>query len=89
MVITPLVALWIAIAVGVLVLLAESCTTAGSGGSRTSPSAPTGRPAAWTAIASPLRVFAAAAATWGLLVLASADPRCGRRRRPGKRPDTC
>ena len=74
MVITPLVALWIAIAVAVLVLLAEILHQRRI--RRIAPLAfgPDGRPAAWTSIASPLRVFAAAAATWGLLVLASADP---------------
>ncbi len=74
MVITPLVALWIAIAVAVLVLLAEILHHRRIRRIAHLAFGPDGRPAAWTSIASPLRVFAAAAATWGLLVLASADP---------------
>ncbi|MCP3858721.1 MAG: VWA domain-containing protein [Phycisphaeraceae bacterium] len=74
MVITPLVALWIAIAVAVLVLLAELLHQRRIRRIAHLAFGPDGRPAAWTSIASPLRVFAAAAATWGLLVLASADP---------------
>jgi len=73
-VITPLVALWIAIAVAVLVLLAEILHHRRIRRIAHLAFGPDGRPAAWTSIASPLRVFAAAAATWGLLVLASADP---------------
>lgn len=74
MVITPIVALWIAIAVAVLVLLAEILHHRRIRRVAHLAFGPDGRPAAWTSIASPLRVFAAAAATWGLLVLASADP---------------
>lgn len=74
MVITPLVALWIAIAVAVLVLLAELLHQRRIRRIAHLAFGPDGRPAAWTSIAAPLRVFAAAAATWGLLVLASADP---------------
>jgi Ca-activated chloride channel family protein len=74
MVITPLVALWIAIAVGALVLLAELVHRRRIRRVAHLAFGSEGRPAAWTSIASPLRVFAATAATWGLLVLASADP---------------
>ncbi|MAD20359.1 MAG: hypothetical protein CMJ52_09365 [Planctomycetaceae bacterium] len=74
MVITPLVALWIAILVGAVVVAAESLHHRRIRRVAYLAFGPRGRPAAWTSIASPLRVIAAAAATWGLLVLASADP---------------
>ena len=89
MVITPLVALWIAIAVGALVLLAELVHRRRIRRVAHLAFGPEGRPAAWTSIASPLRVFAATAATLDCSCWRPRIRRCGRRRRPGKRPDTC
>ena len=74
MVITPLVAFWIAILVGATVVFAEILHHRRIRRVAHLAFGPEGRPSAWTTLASPLRVIAAAAATWGLLVLLSANP---------------
>ena len=72
--ITPAVALWIAVLVGAVVGLAETVHHRRIRRIAHLAFGRNGRPSAWTSLASPLRVVAAAAATWGLLVLLSADP---------------
>jgi Ca-activated chloride channel family protein len=74
MVITPMMAFLIAVVVAVVVAAVESIHHRRIRRIAFLAFGPTGRPARWTTIASPLRVFGAAAATWGLLVLASLDP---------------
>ena len=75
MVITPALALWIALLVGAVVVVAEVVHHRRIGRIAHLAFGPNGRASAWTALASPARVAAATAATWGLLVLLSADPR--------------
>lgn len=75
MVITPALALWIALLVGAVVVVAEVVHHRRIGRIAHLAFGPKGRASAWTALASPARVAAATAATWGLLVLLSADPR--------------
>ncbi|MCH2133766.1 MAG: VWA domain-containing protein [Phycisphaerales bacterium] len=74
MVISPLLALLIALAVAAVVAFAEWVHLRRI--SRVSRLAfgPGSRPAAWTAIAAPVRVIAAACVTWGLIMLCVLDP---------------
>ena len=74
MVITPMMAFLIAVVVAIVVAAAESIHHRRIRRIAFLAFGPTGRPARWTAVATPARVFGAAAATWGLLVLASLDP---------------
>ncbi|MDG2424328.1 MAG: VWA domain-containing protein [Phycisphaerales bacterium] len=75
MVISPMLALLIAIVVAALVAVAQWLH--GRRISRVSTLAfgPGGRPAAWTSATTPLIVIAAGCVTWGLIILAVIDPR--------------
>jgi Ca-activated chloride channel family protein len=73
-VITPMTAFLVAVLVAILVAVAESIHHRRIRRIAFLAFGPSGRPARWTAVALPLRVVGAAAATWGLLVLASLDP---------------
>ena len=74
MVMSPMLAFLMAVVVAIVVAAAESIHHRRIRRIAFLAFGPTGRPARWTAVATPARVFGAAAATWGLLVLASLDP---------------
>lgn len=74
MVITPLGALGVAVAVACLVFVAELLHARRIRRVAYLAFGPDAKPALWTSIASPLRVAAAGCATWALLILVSVDP---------------
>ena len=75
MVVTPLVALWIAMGVGAIVAVGEWLHARRVQRVARLAFGESGSPRTWVALVPPLRIAAATAAMWGLLVLGSIDPR--------------
>ena len=74
MVISPLTALGIAVVVALLVAIGEWLHASRIRRVARLAFGLSGRPAAWVALVPPVRIFAAGAATWGLVMLATLDP---------------
>ena len=89
MVISPISALGIAIAVALVVAIGEWLHAARIRRVARLAFGVGGRPSAWVAIVPPLRICAAGAAAWGLLMLATLDPQVGTPSHRGAHPSTC
>lgn len=74
MVISPMLALLVAIAAALLAAVAEALHARRVRRVAYLAFGPTGRPAWWAGVAGPLRVIGVGCATWGLLILAAIDP---------------